>query len=178
MFIATTTVVGARWVKRQTVVQSYEVLRDTPLAFELPSWPRKAIETAKFYFFNTGVVRALRRLPPVSEASADFGEFFEPVVFLELRAWTDYRQPRTPLAYWRSGSGYEVDFILDDRIAIEANATRLVQRQHLRSLRALAEERLVERSIGVCREDRPRMEDGIEIWTMEFFLAALWNDGL
>ena len=169
-------------VPRQTVVQWYEVLRDTLIAFELPAWSRtvkrKAIETAKFYFFDTGVVRALRRLPPVSEASADFGELFEHLVFLELRAWIDYRKPRTPLAYWRSRSGYEVDFILDDRIAIETKATRLVQRKHLRSLRALAEEHLVERSIVVCREERPRMEDGIEIWPLEFFLAALWNDGL
>ena len=169
-------------VPRQTVVKWYEVLRDTLLAFELPAWSRtvkrKAIETAKFYFFDTGVVRALRRLPPVSDASADFGEFFEHYLFLELRAWIDYRRPRTPLAYWRSRSGYEVDFILDDRIAIEAKSTRLVQQKHLRSLRALAEERLVERSIVVCREDRPRIEHGIEVWPLEFFLAALWNDGL
>ena len=169
-------------VPRQTVAQWYEVLRDTLLAFELPAWSRtvkrKAIETAKFYFFDTGVVRALRRLPPVSDASADFGEFFEHYLFLELRAWIDYRRPRTPLAYWRSRSGYEVDFILDDRIAIEAKSTRLVQQKHLRSLRALAEERLVERSIVVCREDRPRIEHGIEVWPLEFFLAALWNDGL
>ena len=169
-------------VARQTVVQWYEVLRDTLLAFELPAWSRtvkrKAIETAKFYFFDTGVVRALRRLPPVSEASADFGEFFEHFVFLELRAWTDYRKPRTPLAYWRSRSGYEVDFILDDRVAIEVKATRRVQRKHQRNLRALAEERLVERSIIVCREERPRIEDGIEIWPLEFFLAALWDNAL
>ena len=166
-------------VPRQTVVQWYEVLRDTLLAFELPSWSRtvkrKAVETAKFYFFDTGVVRALRRLPRVSEASADFGEFFEHYLMMELRTWIDYRKPRTPLAYWRSRSGYEGDFSLDDRVAIEAQSTRRVQQKHLRSLRALAEERLVERSIVVCREDRPRIEDGIEIWPLEFFLAALWN---
>ena len=166
-------------VPRQTVVQWYEVLRDTLIAFELPAWSRtvkrKAIETAKFYFFDTGVVRALRRLPPVSEASADFGELFEHFVFLELRAWIDYRKPRTSLAYWRSRSGYEVDFVLDDRVAIEAKATRRVHQKHLRNLRALAEERLVQRSIVVCREDRPRIENGIEIWPLKFFLAALWK---
>ena len=169
-------------VPRQTVVQWYEVLRDTLLASELPAWSRtvrrKAIETAKLYFFDTGVVRALRRLPRVSEASADFGAFFEHYVFLELRAWIDYRRPRTPLAYWRSRSGYEVDFILDDRIAIETKATRLAHGKHLRSLRALGEERLVDRRILVCREDRPRLEDGIEIWPLEHFLATLWNDDL
>ncbi len=175
-------VAGDAQVSRQTVVQWYAVLRDTLVAFELPAWSRtvrrKAIETAKFYFFDTGVVRALRRLPPVSEASADFGEFFEHYVFLELRAWIDYRRPRTPLAYWRSRSGHEVDFILDERVAIEAKATRRVQPKHLRGLLALADEGLVERSIVVCREDRPRRERGIEIWPLEFFLAALWEDRL
>ena len=175
-------VAGDAQVSRQTVVQWYAVLRDTLVAFELPAWSRtvrrKAIETARFYFFDTGVVRALRRLPPVSEASADFGEFFEHYVFLELRAWIDYRRPRTPLAYWRSRSGHEVDFILDERVAIEAKATRRVQPKHLRGLLALADEGLVERSIVVCREDRPRRERGIEIWPLEFFLAALWQDGL
>ena len=177
-----TNVAGDAQVPRQTVVQWYEVLRDTLVAFELPAWSRTvrrmAIETAKFYFFDTGVVRALRRLPPVSEASADFGEFFEHFVFLELRAWIDYRRPRTPLAYWRSRAGHEVDFVLDERVAIEAKATRRVQPKHLRGLQALAEEGLVERSIVVCREDRPRRERGIEIWPLEFFLAALWQEGL
>ncbi len=169
-------------VPRQTTVQWYAVLRDTLLAFELPAWSRtlkrKAVETAKFYFFDTGVVRALRRLPRVSDASADFGEFFEHYVFLELRAWIDYRRPRTPLAYWRSRSGYEVDFILDERVAIEAKATRLVQPKHLRGLLALAEEKLAERFIIVCREERPRIEHGIEVWPLEFFLAALWEGRL
>ena len=175
-------VAGDAQVPRQTVVQWYEMLRDTLVAFELPAWSRtvrrKAVETAKFYFFDTGVVRALRRLPPVSEASADFGELFEHYVFLELRAWIDYRQPRTPLAYWRSRAGHEVDFVLDERVAIEAKATRRVQPRHLRGLQALAEEGLVERSIVVCREDRPRRERGIEIWPLEFFLGALWQEGL
>ncbi len=169
-------------VPRQTVVQWYAVLRDTLIAFDLPAWTRtvrrKAVETARFYFFDTGVVRALRRLPRIGETSADFGEFFEHYVFMELRAWIDYRRPRTALAFWRSRSGLEVDFILDDRVAIEAKAARRVQPKHLRGLLALADEGLVERSIIVCREDRPRLERGIEIWPLEFFLTELWQDRL
>ncbi len=173
-------------VPRQTVVQWYKVLTDTLIATELPpltgTAKRKAIETAKFYFFDTGVVRALRRLPRVNDASADFGEFFEHYVFHELCTWIDYRRPRTRITYWRSRSGYEVDFVLDRRVAIETKAARRVHDKHLRGLRALAEEGLVDRSIVVCREERPRIEPGpshdIEIWPLVHFLTALWQDSL
>ena len=169
-------------VSRQTVVQWYQVLYDTLIGFELRAFTgtsvRKAIETAKFYFFDTGVVRAIRRLPRVAEASADFGEFFEHYVFLELKTWIDYRSPRMSLSYWRSRSGYEVDFIVDGRIAVEAKATKRVHQKHLKGLKALQEENLMDEFLVVCREDRPRQEGGIKIWPLEFFLEQLWDGRL
>ena len=169
-------------VSRQTVVQWYQVLYDTLVGFQLSAFTtttkRKAIETAKFYFFDTGIVRAIRRLPRIAETSADFGEFFEHVVFLEIKAWIDYRLPRTTLHYWRSRSGYEVDFVLGGRVGIEAKATKRVQQKHLKGLKALGEEGLLETRIIVCREDRPRQDDGIHIWPLEFFLEQLWANRL
>lgn len=167
-------------VPRQTIVQWYQVLYDTLVGFQLLAFTatrkRKAIETAKFYFFDTGIVRAIRRLPWIAETSADFGEFFEHYVFLEIKAWVDYRAPRTPLNYWRSRSGYEVDFVLDGRIAVEAKAAKRITTKHLRGLRALEEEGLMETFIVVCREERPRREGQINVWPVEFFLEQLWND--
>ena len=169
-------------VARQTVVQWYQVLYDTLVGFQLSAFTatskRKAIETSKFYFFDTGVVRAIRRLPRIAETSADFGEFFEHVVFLELKAWIDYRSPRATLHYWRSRSGYEVDFVLGGRVGVEAKATKRVQQKHLRGLRALGKEDLLETRIIVCREDRPRRDEGIHVWPLEFFLEQLWADRL
>ena len=69
-----------------------------------------------------------------------------------------------------------VDRYLTEGIAAEGLARNLPG--FARFLQALAEEGLVERSIVVCREDRPRRERGIEIWPLEFFLGALWHDGL
>jgi predicted AAA+ superfamily ATPase len=160
-------------------VQWFSILLDTLLAFQLPAYTasrkRKAIETAKFYFFDPGVVRTLLRLPEVHPNSADFGLFFEHFIFLELRAWIDYRSPRTPLHYWRSRSGLEVDFVLNGEIAIEVKAARTVQEKHTRGVRALMEEGTITRSIIVCREERPLKRDGIEILPWEFFLQALWS---
>ena len=90
-------------VARQTVVQWFTVLTDTLLAFLLPPYTgtrqRKAIETAKFYFFDTGVVRTLRRIPHVHESSRDFGAFFEHYIFLELKSWIDYKSPGPPFIF-------------------------------------------------------------------------------
>lgn len=167
-------------VSRQTAVHWYQVLYDTLIGFQLPAFTstkkRKAIETAKFYFFDTGVVRAIRRLPRVVETSSDYGEFLQHYVFLETKAWIDYRALRTTLHYWRSKSGYEVDFIIDGRIAVDVKATRRVHQKHLKGLRAFTEENVATTYIVVCREKRPRQEDGIHIWPLEFFLEQLWGN--
>jgi len=136
---------------------------------------RKAIMTAKFYLFDPGIVRVLRRIPEVSPQSADFGEFFEHFIFHELKSWIDYTSPRARLSYWRSTSGYEVDFVIDDRVAIEVKAAERAQERDLRGLRALRQEGIFRRYILVCRESRPRLVDGIEILPFETFLDALWS---
>lgn len=80
------------------------------------------------------------------------------------------------LAYWRLASGIEVDFVVDDvRLAIEAKATAKVTADHLRGLRALAQDHpRVERRIVVCLEARSRRtEDGIEVLPVREFCARL-----
>ena len=169
-------------VSRQTVQNYFQILKDTLLGFDLAPFgmtvKRKPIATPKFYFFDTGVVRTLRRLKPVEPANAEYGELFEHFIFLELLAWVDYRSPRTPLSYWRSTSGFEVDFILDDTVAIEVKAATRVADKHLRGLRALGEERKWKRRVVVCRESRPRRLDGIDILPWQMFLDELWATGI
>jgi predicted AAA+ superfamily ATPase len=169
-------------VPRQTVVQWFGILYDTLLAFELPAYTksvrRKAIETAKFFFFDPGVVRTLRRQGPIDPNSRDFGEYFEHILFLELKAWIDYRSPRSSLSYWRSRSGYEVDFVLDGRIAIEVKASKSINERHTRGVQALLEEPEIQRGIILCREERPRRKDGVDILPWRFFLDELWADRL
>lgn len=167
-------------VTRQTVQNWYQVLTDTLLGFEILPYKktsiRKAITTAKYYLFDTGIVRALRDLPPISGNSKDFGDFFEHFFAMELKAWIDYTTPRSTLHFWRSTSQFEVDFILDEKIAIEIKSSVDIQDKHLKGLRALKEEKLMQRYIVVCREERPRLHDGIEIMPWRYFLNELWSD--
>lgn len=174
-----TSVASDAGVSRQTVQNYFQILKDTLLGYELPAWvgstKRKAMATPKFYFFDMGVVRALRRLESISEASKDFGDFFEHFLFLELRAWIDYTMPSRTLHYWRSTSTFEVDFILDSKIAIEVKSTQQVSQKHFKGLKALQEEGAFEKYILVCREKEKRLVDGLYIYPWEVFLKELWD---
>jgi predicted AAA+ superfamily ATPase len=174
-----TSVASDTGVSRQTVQNYFQILKDTLLGYELAAWTgsvkRKAMATAKFYFFDMGVVKALRRISSISEAGQDFGDFFEHFLFLELRAWIDYTKPVRTLHYWRSTSGFEVDFILDGKIAIEAKSSTRLSQKHFKGLKALQEEKTFQKFIIICREKEKRLVDGILIYPWEEFLNDLWN---
>ena len=112
-----------------------------------------------------------RRLRP---RTPEFGEGVETYLMHELFAYRDYVSGG-PLRYWRSTSGFEVDFILGDHTAIEVKAKETVGPQDVKSLRALAEERKLKRYVCVSLEARPRRVDGLVIVPVREFLDALWS---
>jgi predicted AAA+ superfamily ATPase len=81
-----------------------------------------------------------------------------------------------PLSYWRSTTGFEVDFILGDHTAIEVKAKENVSPQELKPLRALAEEKQLKRYLCVSLEPRARKVNGISILPLTEFLDALWSE--
>lgn len=165
-------------VPKSTVQEYFHILRDTLLGDDLPAWrrteKRKPLATAKFYWFDVGIVRHLQRRRQLQEGSPEFGEAFEAYLHHELKTYCDY-EGVPDLAYWRSTSDFEVDFILNDRTAIEAKAKTNVSDRDLRGLRALREERLLKHYIVVSLETVPRCVDGIEILPWQEFLARLWE---
>jgi predicted AAA+ superfamily ATPase len=165
-------------VPMSTVREYFHILEDTLLARMLPAWTRstkrKAIGTAKYYFFDVGVVRHLQHRSGLAPRSPEFGEAFETYLFHELTSYSDYAGP-IPLAYWRSTSNFEVDFVLGDQTALEVKAKNPVAERDLRGLRALREEKLLKHYLMVCLEPRPRVVDGIEILPWKEFLDRLWE---
>lgn len=163
-------------VPRTTVYEYFQILEDTLVLFELPAWRRstrrKPIASSKYYFFDVGVVGALQGRQ-VRPRTPEFGPAFETWLMHELRCYGDYRTAE-PLSYWRSTSGYEVDFILGDHTAVEVKAKSNVSAKDLRSLRALAEESKLRRYVCVSLEPRRRTVEGIEVLPYSTFLAELW----
>jgi len=164
-------------VPRTTVYEYFEILKDTLLLYELPAWrkskKRKPLASSKYYFFDVGVVATLqgREFRP---GTPEFGEAFETYLIHELVSYSDYISGE-PLSYWRSTSGFEVDFILGDHTAIEVKAKENLSTHDLKSLRALAEEKKLKRYLCVSLEPRRRNLENLTILPLREFLEALWS---
>jgi predicted AAA+ superfamily ATPase len=163
-------------VARTTVYEYFEILKDTLILHELPAWKktkkRKPLSSSKYYFFDVGVVAALqeREFRP---GTPEFGEAFETYLMHELSSYVDHVSAES-LCFWRSASGFEVDFLLGDHTAVEVKAKTNVSHQDLKSLRALAEEKILKRYICVSLEPRPRKVGDISVLPLRSFLGALW----
>ena len=164
----------------RTVREYYHVLEDTLVGYLLSPFQhthkRKPVSTPKFYFFDVGVANTLAKRGPVEPGSELFGRAFEHFVFLELRAYLDYRRIDQPLTYWRSQSQFEVDFMIGDTVGIEVKGKPLVNKRDLKGLQALGEDIKLQHKIIVSLEKEPRrLEDGIEVLPIETFLRRLWD---
>jgi predicted AAA+ superfamily ATPase len=171
-----TNVASDAQVARTTVYEYYEILKDTLILRELTPWrktvKRKPLASSKYYFFDVGVVSALQGRPFLP-GTPEFGEAFETYIMHELSCCSDYISGE-PLSFWRSSSGFEVDFIIGDHTAVEVKAKKNVSPQDIKSLRALREEKLLKRFVCVCLETRSREVDGIRILPYTEFLTSLW----
>ena len=163
-----------------TVKNYIEILNDTLLGFPLTGYvktrKRKAITRAKYYLFDLGIVNTLCRRGLIKNQSELFGKAFEHFIILEVRAYLSYSRKCFGMAYWRSTSQSEVGLIIGDKVAIEIKSTELVQDRHLKGLRALKEEKLIEQYIVVSLDSAERVvKDNIKILPWKKFLEKLWK---
>lgn len=165
-------------VARSTVQEYFHILEDTLIAHQVPAWKktltRKPIGTSKFYFFDIGVARFLQHRKGLQTRSPEFGDAFEAYMFHELKTFADYTSAGD-LCYWRSTSGFEVDFILADTLAVEVKGKANVTSADLKGLRALMDEGKLKHHILVSLETRPRTVHGIRILPWQLFLEQLWQ---
>ena len=168
-----------------TSVRSYfDILADTFIGFLLQPWRgsrrRKAVATAKFYFFDVGVANFLSGIGTLNRNSSEYGIAFEHFIAMELHSYLSYRRRlRCELAYWRTQNGVEVDFLVGSTAAIEVKASGRVSDRDLKGLRALAEEEVGAAAFLVSFDELDRRtDDGIRLLHWRTFLAELWADAL
>ena len=163
-------------VPRTTVYEYFEILKDTLILNEVPAWAasrqRKPIVSSKYYFFDVGVVGALQGGAAATQALGQ-GLAFETYLLQELKTYSDYVSG-DPVSFWRSTSGYEVDFLIGDHTAVEVKAKTAVGPHDLRSLRALGDEGHFKHLLCVSLETRRRQVGSITLLPYGQFLDRLW----
>jgi predicted AAA+ superfamily ATPase len=170
-------------VSARVVRNYFQILEDTLLGFRIQPWrkvkKRRLIETEKFYLMDVGISNYLARRSP-KMGTPEFGHSFENYILMELKAYQAYRNPELDIRYWRTSTGFEVDFILGEMdVAIEVKGSQNVHSGYTRGMRALLEEHRVRRAIIVSLEKHPRvLEAGLEVLPWQDFLERLWGGEL
>ncbi len=169
-------------IDAKTVKEYYRILSDTLLGTFIEPYKRRQdrnviMKAAKFYLFDVGIAGQLSKRNLTEEKGEEFGKALEHFILMELTAYNSYNEKDYEINFWRTKSGREVDFILDNgKIAIEVKGTGDVSNKNLGNLFAFKNEYKPKRSILVCNENIPRNVNGIEIMPIKLFLTKLWNE--
>ena len=130
-------------VDHKTVENYYSILEDTMLGFLLEGFQhsfRKRLSTKpKFYFFDTGITRALsRRLSiPYVPGNTAYGDVFEHFVILECLKLSSYFYEEYRFSYLRTKDDVEVDLIVErpgqNLLFIEIKSTSNITKEAISS---------------------------------------------
>ncbi len=124
----------------KTVNNYFSILEDTLIGFFLPSFHRSIRKqqrlSPKFYFFDTGVKRALDRTLSVEllPSTYAFGDVFEHFIILECFRLNEYFQKDFRFSYLRTKDQAEVDLIIErpslPDLLIEIKSTNKTKKEH------------------------------------------------
>lgn len=168
-------------VSYHTVKDYFQILNDTLIGRFVPSYQKKpkrrVILAPKFYYFDIGIANHLLKRGKIEIGSESFGNAFEHFIYQELYAHSHYSDQQYPIAYWRTTSQIEVDFILGDHeVAIEVKGTENVQSRHIKGLKSFSEEYKVKKLIVVSNDPYERKMGDILVMPWKIFLEKLWAD--
>lgn len=132
-------------------IQSYfQILEDTLLGFMLPQFHesirKRQRSNPKFYFFDSGIQRALSDELNVAihPRTYDYGNAFEQFVINEINRLQSYYRKDYRLSYLLTGAAVEIDLIMErpgmKRAAVEIKSTSRVAKSDLRGLLSLGKD--------------------------------------
>jgi predicted AAA+ superfamily ATPase len=158
----------------------FQLLEDLLLAVRIPVFARRAKRRLaahpKFYYFDTGVFRALRPRGPLDSAEEIDGPAWETLVLSNLRAINDSLELGYQISTWRTASGAEVDFVLYGErglLAFEIKRNARLRDEDLSGLRAFAADYPMAKTYLLHPGAERRHQSGVEILPMEEALRGL-----
>jgi predicted AAA+ superfamily ATPase len=173
-------------VDAKTIKEYYQILVDTLIGYYVEPFHKKVKRdliqaTPKFYLFDVGVANFLLHRKVSILKGNEAGESFEHFILTELIAYQGLNEIDTPVNYWRSKSGHEVDFVLNrGNVAIEVKISSDVDLSDLRGLVAFCEDYQPDYALVVCQAPRKRLiatvgKTKIEVLPWRDFLQNLWD---
>ena len=171
-------------VDSKTVKEYYQILVDTLLAVRIEPFKKRQsrqviTKASKYYMFDVGVSGYLTKRYLAEEKGAEFGKAFEHFILMEIVAYRSYSSKNFDINFWRTKTGLEVDFILDNGKAIvEVKGSGNVNTKDLRGLYAFCQSNSPKKTVLVCNEKEKRISGKIEILPWRIFLEELWGGKL
>jgi uncharacterized protein len=173
-------------VHSKTIKEYFHILEDTLIGFLLYPYKKshrtKIVSHPKFYFFDCGIVSALKNSLGMELASGTppFGRAFEHFMVIETKRLMDYYEIPARLSFFRTTDGAEVDLILEfeNQIwAIEIKASKAPQSSRVRGLKSFIKDHQHARALCVCLTPRVFIEDNIEFLPWQDFMELLKKKG-
>ena len=128
----------------------FDILSDTLIGFFLApfhtSIRKRQSRKSKFYFFDTGVLRALRMMAGESlhPSTFEYGNLFETFLINEVLKTASALEKRWKFSYLQTQGGVEIDLVIEKPqtapLLIEIKSAETVKKEHLRALKTLSDE--------------------------------------
>ena len=168
-------------VSRNTVESYFQILEDLLLAYRIPVFQKRAKRKTsihpKFYYFDVGVYRTLRKRGPLDPIDEIDGAAIESLVFQELKAFIDNHGKSLDIYFHRTQDKSEIDFILygeDGFFAIEVKRSSKINSKDLTALKLFKNEYPeVKMFVFYLGEDERVTDDKIRIIPMQKALVNL-----
>lgn len=166
-----------------TVKEYFQILEDTLIGFFLLPYSRalrkRLIKHPKFYFFDTGIVRAIagKLSVGVIPKTYEYGRIFEHFIITEIIRLADYKGKDYKFSFYQSSNNAEVDLIIEtprgEVHAIEIKSSENPDKSALTGLFSFKEFCPKAALYCVCRAPRKRAAAGIDILPWQDIFPAL-----
>lgn len=173
-------------VEDKTIKEYYSILEDTLLGFSLNgfqhSFRKQLSSKPKFYFFDTGISRALNRSlsNKLEESSFAFGDAFEHFIILECIKLASYFCSEYRFNYLRTKDDAEVDLIVDrpgePYLFIEIKSTKQVRAEDLTSLSKIAKDFGSCEAVCFSRDPVRKVIDNVTVYPWQEGLKKFFSD--
>ena len=172
-------------VARSTIERYFQILEDTLIGTLVQAWQPRAkvreVTQPKFFFFDCGVLRAIKGdlRQPVSDYEKGF--LLETLMLHEMRAAISYLQLGGEIFHWRTSAGSEIDFIYQRgtfSVGIEVKASQKWRPEYGKSLKGLLSEQKIARGIVLYDGEYRTLSNGVEGIPFKEFLKDLWEGAI